>query len=98
MDFTSFYEPQGALRGQKILKNGSLFRAGVFYKLLRATGRPPGAKVFEKRVPGGFHKLLRATGRLPGAKVFEKRPPGGGWNFGLAQSSGGCGARSLFVG
>ena len=48
LDFTSFYEPQGALRGQKILKNDTLFRAGGFYKLLRATGRPPGATYFGK--------------------------------------------------
>ena len=48
LDFTSFYEPQAALRGQKLLKNEPLFRAGGLYKLLRATGRPPGAKVFEK--------------------------------------------------
>ena len=53
VDFTSFCEPQGALQGQKILKNGSLFRAGGFYKLLRATGRPPGAKDFEKWIPPG---------------------------------------------
>ena len=30
LDFTSFYEPGGALRGQKILKNGTLFRDDGF--------------------------------------------------------------------
>ena len=65
LDFTSFDEPQGALRGQNILKNGQLFRAGGFEKLLRATGRPPGSKDFEK-----CHVLFRSCCLSVGIEIF----------------------------